>query len=494
MFETAELGRKLSKAEYDEREPLLREQLLKVQRELASAPFPVLILLNGVDGAGKGETANLLNEWLDARHLETHAFDGPSQDEAERPEFWRYWMRLPARGKIGIYIGNWYTQPIVQQVMGAGDDARFSSQLAKIRGFEKTLADDGALIIKFWFHLGKKQQKLRLKNLEANPETAWRVTKQDWRRFKVYDKFRAVCERSLRDSSTAEAPWTVIEGADERYRAVAVAQHILERVQEHLALQKARAEVREQLSTSSSPAADPLTVLDLVDLSAKLDKADYGRELERLQGRLNKLSRKVKKQGLSCIIVFEGWDAAGKGGAIRRLIRSLDARQFRVIPIAAPSAEERAYHYLWRFWRHIPRPGRFTIYDRSWYGRVLVERVENFATRLEWQRAFEEINDFEAQLVDANTVLVKFWLHFSKEEQLRRFKEREQTPYKAHKIGPEDYRNREKWPAYEAAADEMVCRTNTEMAPWKLIAAEQKQFARIEVLRAVCDAVEARLK
>lgn len=489
MFETAELGHALTKDEYNERVPRLRQELLTIQRQLADAPFPVLILLNGVDGAGKGESANLLNEWFDARYLETHAFDTPTQDEAERPRFWRYWMKTPPRGKIGIYIGNWYTQPIISRVLGDASDEELADQLAHIRNFERMLSDDGALIIKLWFHLSKKEQRRRLKKLESNKETSWRVTKEDWRRFKSYDEFRAVSERALRDTGSGEAPWTIIEGVDSRYRAVTMGEHILERIQEHLASHADRAK-----SAPPDPnVADPLTILDRVDLTQDIEKEDYEHQLERLQGRLNKLSRKVRRKGVSVVVVFEGWDAAGKGGAIRRMIRTLDARQFRVIPIAAPSQEERAHHYLWRFWRHIPRPGRFTIYDRSWYGRVLVERVEGFANRVDWRRAYAEINDFEEQLVDSGTVLIKFWLHLSKEEQLRRFKEREETPYKQHKIGPEDYRNREKWNLYESAADDMVSQTSTEHAPWTLVSAESKQWARIEVLKTVCDAIEARV-
>lgn len=488
MFETAELDRTLSKEAFNERVPELRYQLLKAQRELLQADFPVLILLNGVDGAGKGETANLLNEWLDTRLLETHAFDQPTEADAERPRFWRYWLRTPPRGKIGIYIGNWYTQPIVTQVLGRGSGKVLTRQLTEIRKFEQTLADDGALIIKFWFHLSKAQQKARLTKLESDSKTAWRVTKEDWRRFKRYEEFRRVSELALRDTSTGEAPWIVVEGVDPRSRAARVGEELLSRIREHLARRGAATPPEPPPDTHSS---DPLTILDRIDLSQSLEKRDYEPELERQQARLNKLSRKLRRQGKSAVVVFEGWDAAGKGGAIRRVIHALDARQFRVIPIAAPSPEERAHHYLWRFWRDLPGPGRFTIYDRSWYGRVLVERVEGFATRAEWRRAYSEINEFERQLThDGRTALVKIWLHISPEEQLRRFQEREQTPYKAHKIGPDDYRNREKWSAYEAAADVMVSATSSRAAPWTLIPAESKYVARLRAIEAISAAIE----
>ncbi|MBX3185213.1 MAG: polyphosphate:AMP phosphotransferase [Polyangiaceae bacterium] len=488
MFETAELGRTLSKEQFNERVPVLRDELLKAQRELLKADFPVFILLNGVDGAGKGETANLLNEWLDARLLETHAFEQPTEADSQRPRFWRYWLRTPPRGKIGIYIGNWYTQPIITQVLGHGSAKELARQLAEIRQFEQALVDDGALIVKFWFHLSKAQQKARLSKLESDSKTSWRVTKEDWRRFKRYEEFRRVSELALRDTSTGEAPWTVVEGADARSRSVTVGEELLSRLREHLT-QRGAGKPPEPAPDAHS--SDPLTILDRIDLSQSLEKRDYEPELERQQARLNKLSRKVRRQGKSVIVAFEGWDAAGKGGAIRRVIHALDARQFRVIPISAPSPEERAHHYLWRFWRDIPGPGRFTIYDRSWYGRVLVERVEGFATRAEWRRAYGEINEFERQLTrDGRTALIKVWLHISPEEQLRRFQEREQTPYKAHKIGPEDYRNREKWAAYEAAADAMVSQTSTRAAPWTLVPAECKYVARLRVLEAISAGIE----
>lgn len=490
MFETAELGHKLSKSDFNAQVPELRENLLAIQRQLKSASFPVLILLNGVDGAGKGETANLLNEWLDARLLETHAFGVPTQDELERPRFWRYWMRTPPHGRIGLYLNNWYTHPIITRVMDNASEEALAKDLAQIRNFEQALADDGALIIKFWFHLSKKVQKKRLKKLSEDRATSWRISDDDWKRFKRYDEFRAVSERALRDTSTSAAPWTVVEGANARYRAFTVGRHILERVERHLA-----SHAKTTRSAPPDPGVpDPLTILDAIDLTKDISDDKYEHQLERLKGRLNRLSRKVRATGLSCVIVFEGWDAAGKGGAIRRMITALDARQYRVIPISAPTPEERAQHYLWRFWRHIPRPGRFTVYDRSWYGRVLVERVEGFASRADWGRAYSEINAFEEQLVDADTVLLKFWLHISAEEQLRRFKEREATPYKAHKIGPEDYRNREKRNLYESAAEDMVSHTSTAAAPWVLLSAESKHWARIQVLTHVCEAIEARLK
>ena len=486
MFESAELGRKLGKGEYKTVVPQLRTELLAAQRALVSADFPLLILLNGVEGAGKGHALNLLHEWMDARLIRAHALGAPDQHQASFPEYWRFWMSLPAAGTTAIYVGNWYTAPILDAAFGRSDQAKFELQLARINDFERQLVSDGALILKFWFHLSKKVQKRRIKDLARDPEQAWRVTKRDRKYLKHYGVLRSASERAIRETSTGQAPWTVIEGQDRRYRSVAMGQHVLEQLTARL---KKRPGSGARESKPSVLGNSGITILNQLDLTKSLSPSKYEHELAHWQGRLAQAARAADKHGVRMTVVFEGWDAGGKGGAIRRLIHPLDARQYRIIPIAAPTDEERSRHYLWRFWRHLPGPGRITIYDRSWYGRVLVERVEGFASEDEWRRAYREINEFEEQLVESDIVLVKFWLHISPDEQLRRFEEREQIPWKRHKITPEDYRNREKAPAYEAAVDEMVARTSTEFAPWTLVEAESKHFARVKVVRTVCEAL-----
>ena len=489
MFEIAELGRKIEKDEYKKVVPELRTELLAAQRELKDADFPVLILLNGVEGAGKGEALNLLYDWMDARYMEAHALGEPTAHQAEFPEYWRFWMSLPPRGRMGVYIGNWYTQPILQRVFGGITEAAFESQLERVNRFEQELIDDGALVLKFWFHLSKDAQKKRLKRLSKDPETAWRVTKKDKSYFKVYDDFRSVSERAIRNTSTGDAQWIIVEGADWRYRNVTMGRRILHAIRSHL-------EARKQEKAKGSvapPQPDPMTILDQLDLTLSLPRKKYEKELERWQGKLATLARQAYEEKVSAIFVFEGWDAAGKGGAIRRMIHPLDARQFRVIPIAAPTDEELAHHYLWRFWRQLPPRGGISIYDRSWYGRVLVERVEGFATEAEYRRSYKEIRDFEEQLVEHGIGLAKFWLHISQDEQLRRFQERETIPWKKHKITDEDYRNREKNHQYEDAADEMVGRTSTEYAPWTLVETENKLYGRIKVLETACNVLEKTL-
>jgi len=492
MFESAELGHKIDKETYQREEPALREALLNAQFDLAQAKrFPVVIVIGGVDGAGKGETVNLLNEWMDPRHIHTHSFPEPSDEERERPRMWRFWRALPPRGKIGILFGAWHTQPIVDRVLGRIGKASLAQSIAQIVRFEKMLTDEGALVLKFWFHLSKDRQRKRLKALEKDPKTRWRVTATDWQRFKIYDRFRKVSEEFLLQTSKAEAPWIVVEGEDPQYRMLTVGRLLLDAMRERLD-QKPVTHLPDR-TPPLLPRIDRRDVLANLDLGKKLARPKYQKELEQWQGRLNLLSRDPKFESISVIAVFEGQDAAGKGGAIRRITGALDARRYQGIPIAAPTEEERAQPYLWRFWRHLPRHGRFTIFDRSWYGRVLVERVEGFCSEYDWMRAYSEINDFEEQMIRNRTVLVKFWLEISKEEQLKRFKEREKTSFKRFKITAEDWRNRKKWEAYHTAVCDMIDRTSTSTAPWTLIEANDKYHARIKVLRTLHKAIEEAL-
>lgn len=493
MFESAELGHQVDPADYKAEVPGLRAALLDAQYDLLqSGAFPLIIVVGGVDGAGKGETINKLNEWMDPRHILTTAFPPPTTEEAERPRMWRYWQVLPPRGRIAIYFGSWYTEPIAGRVYGDLKQEDLSEALQEVTRFEKLLADEGALLLKFWFHLSKDRQKERIKKLEGNPLTSWRVSEQDKRHLKHYDEFRTISEEVLRETSAAHAPWIIVEGFDANYRNLTVGRHILQALRERLD----RAPAPPEPATTVPPVAavDRATLLSSLDLTLALDKKLYGEQLEALQGRLNQLTRDPRFAGISVVCVFEGWDAAGKGGAIRRITQAVDARQYRVIPISAPTEEELAQPYLWRFWRHIPRHGRLTLFDRSWYGRVLVERVEGLCREHDWMRAYAEINDFEQQLTRNRHVVVKFWLHISKDEQLRRFEEREQTPYKRFKITEQDWRNREKRDDYEAAVCDMIDRTSVTHAPWTIVEAEDKNYARIKVLRTLCERIEQALK
>ena len=489
MFESAEIGHRIDRKDYKRREPELRAALLDAQYALlAQARRPLLILVNGVDGAGKGETVNLFNEWMDPRHIRTEAFGPWTEDERQRPEMFRFWQVLPAKGRIGILFGSWYTDPILAHVMGQEKKARFGQRLEEIRHFERMLVAEGTVLVKFWFHLSKPAARDRFKMLERDPKNAWRVTKDDWERFKHYDEFITVCEQALRKTSTGEAPWLVVEGADPAYRSLTAGQHLLQALQAAVA----GTPQAEAAAVAIPPAAiDGKTLLASFDYTRALPRKKYESELESLQARLANLSRDPRLARHSLVIVFEGMDAAGKGSTIRRVTQALDARHYRVVPVAAPTDEERAQPYLWRFWRHVPRLGHTAIFDRSWYGRVLVERVEKFCREADWMRGYDEINSFEEQLARAGAIVVKFWMAITPDEQLRRFEERQATPHKHFKITDEDWRNRRKWPLYERAVGDMVDRTSTDVAPWHIVGSDDKLFSRIEVLRHLCERIEA---
>jgi len=489
MFESAELGHAIDKETFDREVPALREALLEAQFELKQqGRFPVLILINGIEGAGKGETIKLLNEWMDPRLIQVSTFDVQTDEELARPPAWRFWRQLPPKGRIGIFFGNWYSQMIQGRVHGRFKDAVLDQAIDGALTLEEMLCDEGALIFKFWFHLSRKRMRSRLKELQDDPQRAWRLSPLDWQQSKTYDRFVRHGERVLRRTSRDFAPWYVIDGSDEYYRSLTVGRILLDGLQAALRNQAPRPPRAHVAPLVAS--LDQRTLLSSLDLSQRLDKATYQEQLDAEQARLAMLMRDKRMRRHALVAVFEGNDAAGKGGAIRRVAAALDPRQYRLVPIAAPTEEERAQPYLWRFWRHIPPRGNFTVFDRSWYGRVLVERVEGFCEAADWLRAYGEINDFEEQLSNAGVVLVKFWLAIDQEEQLRRFKEREQTPFKRFKITEEDWRNRDKWEAYSDAVCDMVDRTSTSIAPWTLVEANDKRFARVKVLRTINEALE----
>ncbi len=492
MFESAEIGHKVDKDTYKKAVPALRAALQDAQYDLKeNGKIPVVVLVSGQDGAGKGETINILYEWMDPRFISTLAFSAPSDEESARPFMWRYWRALPPKGRIGVFAGSWYSSPIHDRLDGSMTQADMDARIDQINRFEAMLVNEGALVLKFWFHLTKDGQKRRLKALEKNPQTAWRVTKWNWERLKTYDKLQDVVGHVLRMTNTPWAPWIIIEGEDDRYRSMTTGKILLEAIRQRLS----------DASKQTTPVAPPIrvnidgrNVLSELRLTHRLSEKEYDDQLAKWQGKLSELVRDPRFKGRSLVCAFEGADAAGKGGAIRRITASMDARDYQIIPVAAPTEEERAQPYLWRFWRHIPRNGRVAIFDRTWYGRVLVERVEGFCADADWLRAYTEINDFEHDLADAGVIVMKFWLQISQEEQLKRFKEREKIEFKRFKITEEDWRNREKWDAYQQAICDMVDRTSTGTAPWTLVEANDKGYARVKILRTICERLEAELE
>ncbi len=489
MFESAEIGRTVGKKEYEPRLERLRTDLLKAQHALALTRFRLLVLVGGVEGGGKTELARTLVDWMDARGLQVEAYGDSSDEEAERPEYWRYWRTLPASGRGAILVGTWYTRPIVARALKETGQGACDAALDRAIAFETMLTREGTVLVKLWLHLSRKEQKKRFKELEADPVTAWRVSKRDWEYARRYDRFRKVCARAIARTSTADAPWTVIEATDRRYRDLTAGETLLAALNDALA----RAKKPVPAPVPDRPKAPRVSVLTRLDLTRALDKRDYEKKLAKQEARVALLTRDLRRKRRALICGFEGVDAAGKGGAIRRLISAIDARNCRVMSVAAPTDEERAHPYLWRFWRQLPRLGHATIYDRTWYGRVLVERVEGFCAAADWRRAYNELDAFEEELSESGVIVCKFWLQISADEQLKRFKDRVQTPFKQYKITEEDWRNRGKWEAYQAAAVEMLDKTGTPYAPWTLVEAQDKHWARVKVLKTVADRLEKEL-
>jgi len=495
MFDAAELGQCVSHREFKERELELRTRLLTLQyrtRELAR--FPVLIDFAGVEGAGKSTAINMLNMWMDPRWIRTIGYQKPTRAEAARPRFWRYWRDLPPKGRIGLYLSGRYSRPLLGRVYDGIDERQFDNHLSEIIRFEDTLVDDGALILKFWMHLGATQQEERLRELEADPLLSYQVTKEDWNNQEHYDDFIAAAEQLITRTNRGAASWHIVEGGNENYRHLRVGEIIAAELSRHLETQQRKASGELDPVRVASPDIPRVnTVFDALDLSLSVPKSAYKEKIKTSQARLGELGRKAQSEGHSTVLVFEGPDASGKGGAIRRTVWSLDARTYRVYQFAAPTEEERAHHYQWRFWRHLPQAGNVSVFDRSWYGRVLVERAEGFATEDEWRRAYNEINEFERQIVEHGILLLKFWLHIDEDEQLKRFKKREKSPYKHWKLTDEDWRNRELWESYEQYGQDVIQYTSTKKAPWILVEANHKQFARLKVLQTVIDHLQERL-
>ena len=498
MLELIDLGKKMTKKAYDRAFPPLEERMGACQRAARAAGVPVLVVFEGWCAAGKGTIVNRLALALDPRGFTVHTVVEPTPLEQSYPWMWRFWNALPEAGRFAVFDHSWYGRVLSERIEGELPRRRWQAAYEEIRQFERQLADSGTVILKFWLHIARKEQKQRLKKLAADPATAWRVGRPARRQQKRYGQWLAAAEEMLARTNASFAPWTVVEATDSRHARVKVFEAVLASVEGEVARRAAAGKPKPKPMPEpkpmpkSRPAAEK-TILDRVDLGLSLARPKYERELGELQRRLFELEHRLYAARIPAVIVYEGWDAAGKGGNIRRLAQGLDPRGYEVIPVGAPTADELAHHYLWRFWRRLPKAGHIAIFDRSWYGRVLVERVEGFCTEEAWQRAYQEINEFERQLADFGTVLVKFWLHVDRGEQLRRFKERQKDPFKQWKITDEDWRNREKWGCTEAAVIDVLQRTSTSYAPWTILEANCKLHARIKALRTVAEALERAL-
>lgn len=488
MLGQIDVNKTMDKKTYDSKMERLEVRFGELQRECKEKKIPVMVVFEGLDASGKGTLINRMIQSLDPRGFKVFTLGREKEDEVMRPYFWRFFTKTAEGGRMHIFDQSWY-KGFYEKDLSEKD----------VLDFEEMLTEDGTLIVKFFLMISKEEQKKRLDKLQKSSETSWRVTQKDKENNKNYEKCLKKYDRILVHTDTANAPWTVVEATDRLYATCKIVTTMVEKMEKAVREAKKAAKSPAEDKEQPAPAAEIETekfrngVLQGIDLEQTLTREEYKRKKKELQKRLLVLHNKMYLKRVPVILAFEGWDAGGKGGAIKRLTQAMDPRGYEVVPVAAPNDIEKAHHYLWRFWEKIPKAGHMAIFDRTWYGRVLVERIEGFASEKEWSRAYSEINNMEEQFTNAGYIVLKFWMHIDKEEQEKRFHERENTPAKQWKITDEDWRNRAKWEEYEKAVDEMIVRTSTENAPWIVVEANSKYYARIKVLETVVAALEKRL-
>ncbi|NIA20427.1 MAG: phosphate--AMP phosphotransferase [Anaerolineaceae bacterium] len=495
MLEHVDLTRKISKQDCQQSFAQMRIRLGQCQRAAQAAGLPVVIVFEGWDAAGKGTVINRLTQAMDPRGFMVHPTSAPNETERFFPWMRRFWAALPPAGRFAIFDRSWYGRLLVERVDGLLSKEQWTQSYEDIQQFERQLTDNGTVIIKFWLHIDRKEQRRRFKRLAGKSATAWKVGKAERRQNRRYGEWLEAIEEMLERTSTPHAPWTVVEANQGRYARVKVFETVMAALQKEIDRRAANPPAKPKPMATPQPSpARRKNILQGVDLGLALERDQYRKHLAKLQKRLFAQEHELYMARIPVAIIYQGWDAAGKGGNIRRLTHGLDPRGYEVVPIGPPTKEELAHHFLWRFWACVPKAGHITIFDRSWYGRLLVERVEGFCTEEQWRRAFREINEFERQLADFGTVVVKFWLHIDRAEQLRRFKARRQTAYKQWKITDDDWRNRRKWKKYELAVGDMLEKTSTTYAPWTILEANCKLHARVKALRTVSEALGRALK
>ena len=494
MLEKVDLDRTMEKQEYEAARRELEIRLGGAQRALKQEKIPVVIVFEGLEAAGKGIQINRLIRSFDPREFEVYANREPGEEERMRPFLWRFWTKTPEQGRIAIFDRSWYKKVTEERFFSGMSSEELSGAFRDILSFEEQLTDGGAVVIKFFLYISKEEQKRRFKKLLANKSTAWEVTRRSLEENERYSDYLLINEEMLERTDTGYAPWTIVEAEDKNFASVKIMSTVLYRLETEL--KKCREHRPDLPKLSPDPPKEPYRngVLSGVDLTKSLDRKEYEKRIRKAQKRLELLHSELYRLRIPVVIGFEGWDAAGKGGAIRRLTSHLDPRGYRVNPTAAPNDEERLHHYLWRFWKRMPKAGHIAVFDRTWYGRVMVERIEGFCTEEEWRRAYRELNEMEAHMAGFGAVVLKFWLHIDKEEQEKRFRERMEDPDKQWKITEEDWRNRDKWEQYEEAVNEMLIRTSTMYAPWIVVEGNSKYYARVKVLETVADALEEKIR
>ncbi len=493
MLDTLDLKLKLDKKDYEKMKTERMGKLGLLQRAVREAGIPVVIIFEGWNSSGKGVIINSLVQAMDPRGFKVHTAYHPNEEERGKPFFWQFWTKLPEKGQISIFDRGWYFQTVHREVMQQANALESAIAYSDINAFERLLTDGNHVIIKFFTHISAKEHKKRIKELEKNYGKDWRPTEEDWREIDIYQPLLKIYEEMFSKTDTAYAPWVAVEAHDTKYAQIKVLDYVINILNKKLEeVAAGRKTTVDKNKDSAIESAFYSSVLSKVDLSQIVSKKEYTEKLEKYQIRLQELQFKLFRGKVPMIIVFEGWDAAGKGGTIKRVTGNMDPRGYYVTSTAAPGFIDKGYHYLWRFWKEMPSQGMVAIFDRSWYGRVLVERVEGFATEEEWRRSYREINEMEEQLINSGSLLLKFWLQIDKDEQLKRFEDRQSDPAKNWKITEEDWRNREKWDAYELAVNEMLFRTSTVKAPWTIVESNCKPFGRLKTIKTIINAIETR--
>ena len=478
------------KEEVKERLRTAREQLYDFQMKIKEHKIPVLVLFEGWGSSGKGSTIGKVIKNIDPRFFKVATMSSPTEEELRRPFLYRYMKQIPEEGKFTFLDSGWMEQTVMDVLSGDLEGDLYEKRIESIRRFERQLTDNGYLVLKFFMQIDKDEQGKRMEKLLDKEDTKWRVTGADKWQHKHYKKCENVIDRYMKDTNMSTSPWYIIDAEDKKWAELQVMDTLVSSIE--VALQNQRHSV--PILQNVFPLVKMPKLKD-VELEGKtIDEEEYQKELKKLQSRLGELHNRLYRKRVPVIITYEGWDAAGKGGNIKRVTGALDPRGYEVQPIASPEPHEKARHYLWRFWTRLPKDGHIAIFDRTWYGRVMVERLEGFCSENDWKRAYNEINEFEKELHDWGAVIIKFWVQIDKDTQLERFTERQNNPEKQWKITDEDWRNREKWDQYEEAVNEMLKKTSTTFAPWHILESVDKKYARIKALKIIIKELEKALK
>lgn len=479
-----------SQEELKERLTKARARLYELQMQIKEHKLPVLVLFEGWGAAGKGSMIGKVIKNIDPRFFKVATMSAPTEEELRRPFLYRYMKQIPEAGKFTLLDAGWMEETTKDCLNGSLSGDGYAKRIDSIKRFERQLTDNGYLLLKFFMHIDQKEQKKRLDKLLVGEDTKWRVADFDHWQNTHYKKCRKVFDRYLSDTNISTAPWYIIDALDKKWAELQVLETMIAGIE--TAMQNSAHSV--PLLQNVFPLVKMPKLKDIELADKVIDEEEYKTELKRLQKKLRDLHNRVYRMRVPVIITYEGWDAAGKGGNIKRITEALDPRGFEVHPIASPEPHEKARHYLWRFWTRLPKDGHVAIFDRTWYGRVMVERLEGFCSENDWRRAYNEMNEFEKELVDWGAVIIKFWVQIDKDTQLARFTDRQNNPEKRWKITDEDWRNREKWDDYEVAVNEMLQKTSTAYAPWHILESVDKKYARIKALKIVIEELEKAFK